>query len=263
MPLVWAFGGGRYTIFQSRLVAQVLVQSYASALSHIAAASEARFAPVMTSNTQRHVWNDFMAMQQSQMIGLNDCVGYLSIVTLDHSFSVPLVVNLAEHPPEGPLMLMDMNAKGPDQRTQLMVVQRAPQGSTLDIPSFHKVGMTLPVSEELSDLWRLAPVIQIHLGGDDCFGCARAQGPPTLELRNMSEQLACNRAPLRQLAQHQDWIMHKLHHAKICGLKRPVASSRVARRRLNYSLEILHHRLQDMAGNLWPRAYATRDARTC
>ncbi|KAI5364977.1 Putative heterokaryon incompatibility [Septoria linicola] len=263
MSVVWAFGGGRYNIFQSRLIAQVLVQSYASALSHVAATSEARFAPVMTSNTQRHVWNDFMAMQQSQMIGLNDCVGYLSVVTLDHSFSMPLVVNLAEHPPDSPLMLMDMNAKGPDQRTQLMVAQRGPQGSALDMPSFHKVGMTLPVSEELSNLWRLAPVIQIRLGGDDCFGCARAQDSPTPELRNMSEQPACSRILLRQLARHQNWVMHKLHYAKRCGLRAPVASSRVARRRLNYSLGILHHRLQDMAGKLWPRAFATRGARTC
>lgn len=175
LQLVSAFGGGRYDYKQAKSLARVLTCSYVRAIEAITRGKEEDFRPIFDNLYDLRIWNDFMSLQQSQMIGLNEGEGFLCQVTNDlSSFLVVLVTGgevLAEK-----AMALDFEARSPDGRFILMIA-RGWDEKALDL---HKVGMTLPVSDDLSGLWAHIRLRQYSIGGDKCMICHRQTDPVSL-----------------------------------------------------------------------------------
>ena len=169
LQLASAFGGGRYNLKEATVIARVLTRSYTRAVKKVVDHDEEALKPVLSSRFELFVWNDFMSLQQSQMIGLNDGIGYLCQVmgeSLAEQFIAVLVGgdNVAT---SGNLEVLDFQAQAPDGRFVLVVV--APSNEIGG--SAHKVGMTLPVSDDLTESWSCLPMVEIKIGGQLCSQC--------------------------------------------------------------------------------------------
>lgn len=172
LQLASAFGGGRYDAEQMEAVAQVLVQSYLTTVESVIHHTEDSFHPLIRDNFQQRVWSDFMQLQESQMLGLNEGTGYLCRVVSDRVDEEVITVLVAGDSLQLTglrLELLDFEAKAPDGRSILMVVQRTSQEDTMRV--LHKTAMTLPISEDVCSLWKDQKVETIRLGGVGCSIC--------------------------------------------------------------------------------------------
>ncbi|KXS94094.1 hypothetical protein AC578_10526 [Pseudocercospora eumusae] len=174
LTLAWTFGGAGLGTRQAKAIAQVLVQSYSRAIWSISRGDEDSFRPMVSSNFQQRVWNDFMAMQHAHMLGLQEGVGYAChLVRMGSSFpAIPAVFVTGDRPPSGLLQVLDFNARTPDGRAVLMVVQRNESAGHKE--SYHKVGMTLPLPEAVAEMVTTMPSREVRIGSYDCSVCRRA-----------------------------------------------------------------------------------------
>ena len=166
LQLVSVFGGGRYNFRQAKAIARVLTRSYVQAVQAVIQGREEDFRPIVSTSFQAYVWNDFMSLQQSQMIGLKGGQGYLCRVVSDTgAYEITTVLVTGDEEPKGHLEVLDLEAKSPDGRYVLMAV--APNGGN----SVHKVGMMLPVSDDVAKLWCHIPLSKYEIGGERCAFC--------------------------------------------------------------------------------------------
>jgi hypothetical protein len=179
LQLVSAFGGGRYDYKQAKSLARVLTRSYVHAIEATTRGKEEDFRPIFDNSYHLHIWNDFMSLQQSQMIGLNEGEGYLCHIANDLSKFLAVLVTGGEVPTEQ-AMALDFEARSPDRRFILMIA-RGWDEKALDL---HKIGMTLPVSDDLSRLWSHIQLRQYNIGGDKCMICRKETDPTSLQPRS-------------------------------------------------------------------------------
>ncbi|KAF2147607.1 hypothetical protein K461DRAFT_330248 [Myriangium duriaei CBS 260.36] len=118
-----AFGGGRYSAEQIHAIAYVLRKSYAPTVAHVLNNSTDDFHPCCGNVYNQMVWDDFMQLQQSQMIGLNEGIGYLCQINSGPDSPVVTSVLVIGHDQlPAHLEALDFEAKCPDSRSVLMVV---------------------------------------------------------------------------------------------------------------------------------------------
>lgn len=170
LKLISVFGAGRYDLRQARSIAGVLVRSHNRAVRSDLRHKESYFRPKIRSRFEAFVWSDFMALQLSQMVGLNTGTGYLCRLASPLPAAGPLIVIVTNEdlPREG-LKLLDFGAKAPDERSLCMIATEAQTAGHL--PTLHKVGMTLPISEDIAGAWTELPLVDVRIGGDSCSGC--------------------------------------------------------------------------------------------
>ncbi|KAF7191867.1 hypothetical protein HII31_06912 [Pseudocercospora fuligena] len=213
LTLAWTFGGAGLGTRQAKAIAQVLVQSYSQAIWSIFKADEDNFRPIISSNLQQRVWNDFMAMQHAHMLGLQEGVGYAChLVRTGSSFpAIPGVFVTGQRPPSGLLQVFDLNARTPDGRAVLMIVQRNESSGREE--TYHKVAMTLPLPEAVAQLIATVPSQKVHIGSYDCSGCRSADNA-TERANNADIENAVNRLSLstnlRLLTRQQETLRIKL-----------------------------------------------------
>ncbi|KAK3054740.1 hypothetical protein LTR09_004469 [Extremus antarcticus] len=166
LQLVSAFGGGRYSLQQARAIAHVLVRSYAMATEAVQNRTQEAFQPVFGSIMEYRVWTDFIDLQQSQMIPLNEGTGCLCHI-LVKSASEPLITVLVSGIELcfDDLLVLDFGARAPDGRSVLMVVAENEETPG----NAHKVGTTLPVSADIASSWEHMPAVEVALGGQRCW----------------------------------------------------------------------------------------------
>lgn len=242
LKLVWAFGGGRYNTRQARVIAQVLVQSYARAVRTVTCHKEKAFRPVLSSNFQQFVWNDFLVLQQSRMLPVNVGEAYLCELMMPRAGNLKCytVIVVGQTPPKSSLHALDFEAQASDGRLVLMVVE--PASLRDGTKSFHKVGMTLGISEEVARLWADIPHQSVKIGGFGCSGCrdilpdlvsdvsgSDAKAQSSRELRLASR--------IRLMERHQERARFKL----FAGLTDPKVKSNLKMslraKNLRYALE--------------------------
>lgn len=115
---------------------------------------------------------------------------------------------MSHQPPHGKLGVLEMNAKAPDGRSLLTIVLATSADDRSDLVTCHKVGMTLPISENFDALWRLHPIYRYRVGGDQCFGCSmHHRGEPVVD--SIPGHLIHNRSLLQQLARHREWTTRR------------------------------------------------------
>ncbi|QIX01417.1 hypothetical protein AMS68_006934 [Peltaster fructicola] len=124
-----------------------------------------------------------MEFQQSQTIILNGGIGYLCHLVNEGSWPIATtVLVVGAELPTGKLEALDFEAQYPDGRSTVMAVVRDPHR----MDHVHKVGMCLPISEQICDNWRGLPLERDHIADDGCFLCS---APPTLpRLRSHKRQ---------------------------------------------------------------------------
>ena len=181
LQLACAFGGGRYSEKQLIACAQVMANNYARASLYVEKEKEEEFTPVFCSSFQYRVWGDFMQLQARCMMDLlNDGTGFLARISRpEFGVSIITVVITDGHTPDGILETLDFNAVTGDRRRILMVVKvprgplERPQMSTQDMPknTFHKLGTTLPISDDYDGLWENLPLQRFSIGGSQCEVC--------------------------------------------------------------------------------------------
>lgn len=106
------------------------------------------------------------------MLGLNEGTGYLCRIESNYVHEEVITVFVAGKSlqyVESGLEALDFGARAPDSRTILMVVQRSSPENTTGV--LHKTAMTIPVSEDVSDLWQDQVTVTVSLGGPDCAIC--------------------------------------------------------------------------------------------
>ena len=171
LQLAMAFGGGRYSVQGLESIARVLVRAFYVASAHVLSSTEAHFRPPLLDEQEDHFWSDFMQLQQSQMIGLNEGFGHLARVEHKRTRqSVLTVLVAAEQLPPGEIEALDFEARCPDERCVVMAVVRTPEHQD----HVHKVGMSLPISAEYCASVRDVSVTEVEIGGHDCHHCAQA-----------------------------------------------------------------------------------------
>ncbi|KAJ9603592.1 hypothetical protein H2200_011778 [Cladophialophora chaetospira] len=176
LQLVSAFGGGRYNSEQADAIATVLVKNYITTVPFVLNNTEEDFRPSVRGDFQRFVWNDFMHLQTSQMIGLNEGVGYMCQISHQPTSERLLTVLVSgDYVPSTELEVLDFGARDPSSRCVLMAVTSHKQSRG----SLHKVGMTLPVSDDFSASWAKLPLERVSIGGEDCYHCGTPQAGPS------------------------------------------------------------------------------------
>lgn len=171
LQLAMAFGGGRYSEQGLESIARVLVRAFYVASAHVLSSTEAHFRPPLLDEHEDYFWSDFMQLQQSQMIGLNEGFGHLVRIEHKHTQqSVLTVLVAAEQLPHGEIEALDFEAQCPDERCVVMAVVRNPGRQN----NVHKVGMSLPISAEYCASVRDISVTEVDIGGYDCHHCSQA-----------------------------------------------------------------------------------------
>lgn len=214
LKLVRTFGGGRYNLKQTKVIAQVMVQSYARAARSVAYGKEDNFRPFISSNLQQYVWSDFMALQQTMMMSVNNGIAYLCDIYIGSAkeASFEAVVVLSRPPSQRQFEVLDFDATGPDQRTVLMAVGLATlvrDESTI----FHKFGTTIGLSEDIVDVWRsVIPAKEVRIGGYGCSECQADRNPTTHGLvePKLASIRSIPRHRVRMLERHENRMRLKL-----------------------------------------------------
>lgn len=182
--IVAAFGGGRYNSEQAEAIVEVLMQNYLIASVYVLSGNEVDFRPSLDGKLQQEVWTDFMKLQQINMSGLNEGTGYLCQIVQELTAD-PLVTVLVsgDFLPSTDLEALDFEAKDPSGRSVFMAVSSFEDGGG----SAHKVGMTLPVSDDFDDLWARLPLKTIRIGGKECRFCNTYGNKHNVEASAMRE----------------------------------------------------------------------------
>lgn len=126
------------------------MNSHTAALRHVANGTEGAFRPELKTGEQRRVWNDFMQLQMSQMIAMNESVGYLChIHTESGAGRTTTVLASGECPQDLEAQALEVQAKTADDRYVLLITMPGQHASDV----MHKVGTTIPVSDDLTATW--------------------------------------------------------------------------------------------------------------
>lgn len=174
-----AFGGGRYTRNKLLIIAQVLKHNYYRAQSAVIFHREEDFKPRFRNAYYKFIWSDFLNLQSTHMLAVNDGVAYLAELNTTSSTADIILVG-KENVPQRQYLAVDFGAVNTSGRTMLTVLE-PPTNHMAESPSFHKIGVTLAmqitdtktadrfsgVALENTDLYRFA------LGGHACEGCKR------------------------------------------------------------------------------------------
>lgn len=183
-----AFGGGRYTRKQILVIAQVLKHNFYRAKHAVLLKKEDDFRPVFKNKYYQFLWSDFMLLQTTQMMVMNEAVAYLAEVqNEEHSADIIIAIGADENPC-GNLFAVDFGAKNTSDRFVLTIVEVTDEHLSQEFvaqgisPSVHKVGVTAAV--EITDPVRAKKYSAIALsdsnkyyfriGGRSCFRCASA-----------------------------------------------------------------------------------------
>ena len=188
LTIALAFGAGRYSTQQTRVIARVLQSSFSRAIRAIEK-GEHEFEPKVRGRLQNYIWADFMQLQMSQMPAMNEGEAYLVKINNAITSIHAVAVFGDEIPSNVRLDALHFEANGPDGRSTFMIVQRPSEVIEEDFrnrtgysqSSLHKVAMTLPISttSKLRTARKFgqhvldeSPLQEFCIGGDRCAGCA-------------------------------------------------------------------------------------------
>ena len=181
-----AFGGGRYTRNKILNIAQVLKHNFYRAKLAVLLQKEDDFRPLFRNKHQQFLWSDFMLLQTTHMVVLNEAVAFLAEVqNEEHSTDLVIAIGANENL-GGKLFAVDFGAKNTSDRTILTIVEMTDEHLGQGVvaqrpsPSLHKVGVTAAV--EIVDPVKAKKYSTIALsdgnnyyfsiGGSSCFRCA-------------------------------------------------------------------------------------------
>lgn len=194
-----AFGGGRYSLSQIRLLARVMTRNYGRALAIVAKECQSSFTLLPLSQEESRVWSDFMNLQSGLMIGINESIAYLARIDSNWG-SFEVVLGLAKESHKSNLSAFSFDAVTLDDRYIFMIVhttvplsEQSEKGSSNS--PMHKVGLTLAVGLEADQqrLHKSLPLQVVRLGGYRCQGCQTSPMPS----RSERSRLPSVSAPLR------------------------------------------------------------------
>lgn len=194
LQIVEAFGPGRYNKKQQVSLAHILVDNYRKALRYVRRQREMEFNPFIRSDFHRRIWGDFMQLQaRCIMDGLNDGIGFLTRI-LHPSLGIVFttIVIVGDYLPIGPLVALDFNAVTSDQRIILLIAEvpldSFTPNATRTTASLHKLGTTIPVTNDYRRRWDTLPIERFSLGGSRCHVCTGSpqKGPRTKGKRDYS-----------------------------------------------------------------------------
>lgn len=241
-----AFGAGRYSKRQLLLIAQVLMNNFSRAQNCVQRRNEHNFHPIIHSESASFVWGDFMELQsQSVMHALNFGIGYLIRIqcpTSRSSFLTVLVTNGIC--PKDELMAFDLNARGLDRRSALLVGQRsiANERGESDASVWHKAGVTIAVGEDYMSGWGNIMLEEISIGGSRCQVCRQMLGSH-ISLQPLVPRVSKSKRDRTKLIQrltrerHREKVLERVNR-KILGVRLDLRSHN-RRRRRNFLLRTL------------------------
>ena len=174
-----AFGGGRYSRNKLLIIAQILKHNYYRAQSAVMFHREEDFRPRFRNAHYRFIWSDFMNLQSTHMMPLNDGIAYLAeLQTTSSGADVILVAK--DNVPQRQYLAVDFGAVNTSGRTMLTVLE-PPIDHMAESPSYHKIGVTLAMqitdtktADRLSGFAsQSTDLYQFAIGGHACEGCKR------------------------------------------------------------------------------------------
>ena len=174
-----AFGGGRYSHNKLLIIAQILKHNYYRAQSAVMFHREGDFRPRFRNALYKFIWSDFMNLQSTHMMPVNDGIAYLAELNTTSSRADVILVG-KDNVSQRQYLAVDFGAVNTSGRTMLTVLE-PPTNHMAESPSFHKIGVTLAmqitdtktadrfsgVALQDTDLYRFA------IGGLTCEGCKR------------------------------------------------------------------------------------------
>lgn len=116
------------------------------------------------------LWHDFMTFQMGQMPGMNEGVAYLATVSRENiNLNAVVVLAAGQIVPPGPFTVIDLGGRTIDKRCIFLITAKSGESDTC---SFHKIGMTLPITGEYEELIESLPLEAFSIGGDNCQTCS-------------------------------------------------------------------------------------------
>ena len=174
-----AFGGGRYSRKKLLIIAQILKHNYYRAQSAVMFHREENFRPRFRNAHYAFIWSDFMNLQSTHMMPVNDGIAYLAELSITSS-RADIILVAKDNVPQRHYLAVDFGAVNTSGRTMLTVLEPF-TNHMAESPSFHKIGVTLAMqitdmktahhfsglALQHTDLYRFA------MGGHACEGCKR------------------------------------------------------------------------------------------
>ena len=179
-----AFGGGRYTQKKIYIIAQILKHNFYRAKFAVLSHTESDFTPRFRNMHYKFIWSDFILLQLSHMMLINDGIAFLAELQNDTFKTDIVLVTGTNNPPNENLIAVDFGAVNASGRTLLTVLEISqdiidPHSSTP--PPFHKIGMTVAVGiTNLETAQKFSgfmlsdtKLYRFRFGGRNCVGCKR------------------------------------------------------------------------------------------
>ena len=174
-----AFGGGRYSRKKLLIIAQILKHNYYRAQSAVMLHREENFRPRFRNLHYSFIWSNFMNLQSTHMMPVNDGIAYLAELNTTSS-RADIILIAKDNVPQRQYLAVDFGAVNTSGRTMLTVLEPS-INHMAESPSFHKIGVTLAMqitdmktahhfsglALQHTDLYRFA------MGGHACEGCKR------------------------------------------------------------------------------------------
>ena len=176
-----AFGGGRYSRNKLLIIAQILKHNYYRAQSAVMFHREESFRPRFWNAHYKFIWSDFMNLQSTHMMPVNDGIAYLAELRNTTSRADVVIIANDSILQQRQYIAVDFGAVNTSGRTMLTVLEPF-INHTAASPSFHKIGVTLAMqrSEDPKTAHRFSGVPiqnpELHrfaIGGPACEGCKR------------------------------------------------------------------------------------------
>ena len=174
-----AFGGGRYSRNKLLIIAQILKHNYNRAQSAVMFHREENFRPRFRNAHYKFIWSDFMNLQSTHMMPVNDGIAYLAELRLTSS-RADIILVAKDNVPRRQYLAVDFGAINTSGRTMLTVLE-PPLNPMAEYSSFHKIGVTLAMQitdTETADRFsglalQGTDLYQFAIGGHACDGCKR------------------------------------------------------------------------------------------
>jgi Heterokaryon incompatibility protein (HET) len=185
-----AFGAGRYNVRQRMIIAQVLLFNYYKAKLAVLSQKTKSFRPRFRNHRQASIWSDFMLLQTTHAMVINDSVAFLAKISTGLK-STDIIVATDGERPSGCLWAIDFGAINDSEKTMFTIVKdlagtggaglsASCQGSAS--PSLHRAGvsMYMQVVDNLAEANRYASHIleqpqtsqRFNIGGTRCPVCS-------------------------------------------------------------------------------------------
>ena len=174
-----AFGGGRYSRNKLLIIAQILKHNYYRVQSAVMFHREEDFKPQFRNAYHKFIWSDFMNLQSTHMMPMNDGVAYLAELNSTSS-RADIILVAKDNVPQQQYPAVDFGAVDTSGRTMLTVLE-PPTNHMVESPSFHKIGVTLAMQiTDTKTADRFSGIALQHtdlhrftIGGYACEGCKR------------------------------------------------------------------------------------------